>query len=90
MYKKGLLTVSLIAIVLLLTGCSEYDNGFKTSEIQFRSEFENKFGNIDTEQDWNYATLAKVTVMTASPSILRKMAPTHRWPATAACRVRRN
>ena len=67
MYKKGLLTVSLIAIVLLLTGCSEYDNGFKTSEIQFRSEFENKFGNIDTEQDWNYATLAKVTVMTASP-----------------------
>ena len=69
MYKnrKGLLTASLIATVLLLTGCSDYDNGYKASEIKFRSEFVQKFGNIDSEQDWNYADRAQVTVVTASP-----------------------
>ena len=51
-----------------LTGCSDYENGYSEGQLKFIKGFENQFGDIDPEQDWNLATRGTVTVTTSEPT----------------------
>lgn len=68
MKAKKLLPIFLSAAACTfgLSGCSDYDNGYTSNEIQYKQSFKETFGKIDPTQDWNLATRATVTVTTNS------------------------
>ena len=69
MKTRHLLTsLASVALALLATGCSDYDNGFTDKELQFIKDFKAEFGEIDSQQDWNLAERTKVTVTTSRTS----------------------
>lgn len=68
--------LSVTASTFVLSGCSDFDNGWTEEELQYRENFAKAFGKIDPEQDWNLATRAAVTVTTASPSEIKIYAKT--------------
>ena len=69
MKTRHLLTsLASVALALLATGCSDYDNGFTDKELQFIADFKAEFGEIDSQQDWNLAERTKVTVTTSRTS----------------------
>lgn len=51
--KSPLLVLSLAA---LLVACSDFDNGYSESAIEYQETFNGAFGDIASEQDWNAAT----------------------------------
>ncbi|MBO7558294.1 MAG: hypothetical protein J6T52_07335 [Bacteroidaceae bacterium] len=53
---------------LAVASCSDYDNGYNESAIKFQEEFRKAFGDIDPEQDWNFAERGTVTVSTMKES----------------------
>lgn len=71
--KKSNLSVSLLvaAMALATTACSDYDNGFTEKDINFQQEFKATFDEVDSEQDWNLAERAEVTVTTSTASRVR-------------------
>ena len=61
----------LMVSVLVLTACSDYDNGYDETSLKYYKDFEKTFGKIDAEQDWNLAERAYVTVTTSKPSRIK-------------------
>lgn len=70
--KKYLSAFAAVGVVAIsLVACSDYDNGYNESAIQFTEEFKKAYGDIDPEQDWNLAERASVTVSTQSESNIK-------------------
>ena len=70
--KKHLSTVIVAcAAALMLAGCSDYDNGYTEAKLKFISDFQEAFGDIDPEQDWNLAERSTVTVSTLKASEIK-------------------
>lgn len=62
---RGLKHWGVLATVLgtlLVAGCSDFDNGYSKEDILYKETYTDKFGNIDSNQDWNAATRATVNV----------------------------
>ena len=70
--KKYLSAFAAVGVVAFsLVACSDYDNGYNESAIQFTEEFKKAYGDIDPEQDWNLAERASVTVSTQTQSDIK-------------------
>ena len=70
--KKYLSAFAAVGVVAFsFVACSDYDNGYNESAIQFTEEFKKAYGDIDPEQDWNLAERASVTVSTQSESNIK-------------------
>ena len=70
---RNLLSMMMVLMVsvLVLTACSDYDNGYDETSLKYYKDFEKTFGKIDAEQDWNLAERAYVTVTTSKPSRIK-------------------
>lgn len=64
--KNEILTATLLAAVMLLTACSDYDNGYSEQSIKFDAGFIKHFGSYDETQDWNLAERTSVTVVSST------------------------
>lgn len=55
MKAKKLLPVllSVTASAFVLSGCSDWNNDWTAAELQYAKNFEQKFGHVDPNQDWN-------------------------------------
>lgn len=60
-----LLSVSTSAFVL--SGCSDFDNGFDAKEVAYKQNFLDMFGNPDPNQTWSTATRAIVEAKVNMP-----------------------
>lgn len=63
--------VAAAAVMLALVSCSDFDNDWDAKRIQYQENFENLFGKIDPNQDWNLAERGTVTVTTNRPSNIK-------------------
>ncbi|MBR1668923.1 MAG: DUF4842 domain-containing protein [Bacteroidaceae bacterium] len=68
-YLTALVPAAIAA--LMATGCSDYDNGYTEAKLKFIKDFQEAFGDIDPEQDWNLAERATVTVNVSTPSEIK-------------------
>ena len=69
--KTTLAAATLMLGTLAWTGCSDYDNGFTENELTHIKGFEDAFGKIDSEQDWNLAERNTVEVTVGSTSTVQ-------------------
>lgn len=65
------LIVPIALAALALSSCSDYDNGFTEQELTHIKGFEDAFGKIDPEQDWNLAERNTVEVTVGSTSTVQ-------------------
>ena len=65
------LIVPIAAAALALSSCSDYDNGYTEQELTHIKGFEDAFGKIDAEQDWNLAERNTVEVTVGSTSTVQ-------------------
>lgn len=66
---KRLFLPAIIAMVAFaVTACTDYDNDYSEKELEFQKNFEELYGTIDSNQDWNLATRGFVNVTLSKPS----------------------
>ncbi len=65
------LIVPIALAALALSSCSDYDNGYTENELTHIKGFEDAFGKIDSEQDWNLAERNTVEVTVGSTSTVQ-------------------
>lgn len=61
----------LVAAGAAVVSCTDYDLGITSEEIKYRKNFVETFGQIDPQQDWNFATRGSVTVTTGEACPIR-------------------
>lgn len=66
--KTTLAAATLMLGTLAWTGCSDYDNGFTEGKLSHIQGFQETFGKIDPQQDWNLVERGTVTVTTSEAS----------------------
>lgn len=54
--------LSVTASAFVLSGCSDWNNDWTAEKLQYRDNFTKAFGEVDSEQDFNLATRASITV----------------------------
>lgn len=53
--KNLFILSSLLVLVLGISSCSDFDNGYTSKDIAYKEQFYNMFGNADPNHTWNMA-----------------------------------
>ena len=60
--KKLFILSSFLLLVLSISSCSDFDNGYTDKDIAYKEQFFNMFGNADPDHTWNMAEVCSLCV----------------------------
>ena len=60
--KNLFILSSLLVLVLGISSCSDFDNGYTSKDIAYKEQFYNMFGNADPNHTWNMAEVCSLDV----------------------------
>ena len=67
--QRMLVGASAMAMLVGITSCSDYDNGYDDKSLAYKETFIEAFGSIDPNHTWNMATAGAVEVNINTPGM---------------------
>ena len=68
-HQRMLIGASAMAMLVGITSCSDYDNGYDDKSLAYKESFIEAFGSIDPNHTWNMATAGAVEVNINTPGM---------------------